>query len=115
MVEHFKKKAAHASKQAGLLTGGLLAIGTGLAFLSWAAWFYLSLLTDPMTASVIIGAGYVGLGLVLIGIAMSRSGESTSAHSPTESAKASQPPASQPPLMQAFMYGMEAGLSANKR
>ncbi|PTX57069.1 putative superfamily III holin-X [Litoreibacter ponti] len=116
MVEHLKKKAARASKKAGLLTGGLLAVITGIAFLSWAAWFYLSLLTDPMTASVIIGAAYVGIGLVMIGMAVMSSGDSRdhlAEHD--EQVKAAQPSSDNPPLMQAFMFGMEAGLSAHRR
>lgn len=115
MVNTLKRKAAHASKQAGLLAGGLLAVGTGLAFLSWAAWFYLSLLTDPLTASVMVGAAYVGLGLLLIGIAMMRQQDRSDDSASAEKVEASQPSASQPPLMQAFLFGMEAGLSAHRK
>ncbi len=114
MLDGLKSKATRTAKRAGLLSGGLLAICVGLAFFTGAAWLYLSAVTDPLTAALVLGGAYLGLGLLTIGIALSGGSEdhhaATLAHGPARQ----EPQAAQPPLMQAFLHGMQAGVSATQ-
>ena len=115
MIEHLKKNAARASRKAGLLTGGLLSIVVGLGILSWSAWVYLSLLTDPVTASAIIGGFYVGFGFLMIGFASLSTREDSRDNAVPNQSKFAGQTGPQPPLMQAFLYGMDAGLAAQRK
>jgi len=111
MLEGLKTKAATTAKRAGLLSGGLLAITVGLGFLTAAAWIYLARVTDAQMAALVIGGVYAGLGFVMVGLASS--GGSQDAPAPHPKA-ATQGPIEQPPLMQAFLQGMQAGVSATQ-
>jgi hypothetical protein len=115
MIARLKKNAARASRKAGLLTGGLLSIIVGLGILTWSAWLYLSVVTDPVTASAIIGGAYVGVGLLMIGTATLPSHDKAAPEPPAKSAQFAGQPGAQPPLMQAFLYGMDAGLAAQRK
>jgi hypothetical protein len=116
MFEGLKTKAATTAKRAGLLSGGLLAIAVGAAFLTAAAWIYLANVMDAQMAALIIGGVYAGLGFVMVGLASSggsreepAAGQKASAHGAGE-----QGAGAQPPLMQAFLQGMQAGVSATQ-
>ncbi|EPX79470.1 hypothetical protein thalar_02295 [Litoreibacter arenae DSM 19593] len=86
----------------------------GVAFLTVAAWLFLVSVSDALTAAVVLGAAYLGLGLVLIGFAQSSKPPVPEPEAEPRSGSHVNP--KQPPLMQAFIYGMEAGSSwSNKR
>lgn len=112
MLAGLKSKAAHTAKRAGLLTGGLLAICVGLAFLTAASWIYLSTVTDVMTAALIIGATYTGVGLLTVGIASTDPKTAQDQHTIHHAPHGPDGQNQQPPLMQAFLHGMQAGVSA---
>lgn len=100
---------AHSAKRAGLLSGGLLLCTVGTGFLTVSGWFALwPVMGTAMTALIIAGI-YLGVGLILIG---------ASAQSKPTAPIAQQPSAPQaaqtPPLMQAFLYGLQAGSQADK-
>ncbi len=84
----------------------MLAVGTG--FLTLAAWFYLSVGYAPIHAALIIAAAYFGVGLVLIGLGKSNVQRD---EAPINREPATDPEA--PPLMQAFIYGIQAGTKAS--
>lgn len=114
MLDRLKTKAANTAKRAGLLTGGLLAIVVGLGFLTAAGWIYLVNVTDTLTAALILGGAFTGAGSLTVGMAST----SGSSHDTQPTSYASQPSvheaADHPPLMQAFLHGMQAGVSATQ-
>jgi len=111
MLEGLKTKAASTARRAGLLSGGLLAIAVGAAFLTAAAWIYLARVMDAQMAALVIGGVYAGLGLVMVGIASSDGARNAPS---TQQRAAAQGAGEQPPLMQAFLQGMQAGVSATQ-
>ncbi|WP_297340479.1 phage holin family protein [Pseudophaeobacter sp.] len=111
MLDQVKHSAASAARKAGLLTGGLLCVLVGAGFLTAAAWIYLATAFDALMAAGIIGSVYTGLGLVTIGL--SRSGESVAP--PPKQPATSQSAPDAPPLMQAFLFGLQAGASSEQR
>lgn len=117
MLSRIKQSAAHAARKAGLLTGGLLCVVVGLAFLTVAAWIYLAATLDALAAASIIGGVYTGLGLILIGVGGSSgtgSAEAAAHRAALHEAEARHAPAGEaPPLMQAFLFGMQAGTNAS--
>lgn len=104
-----KQKIAASAKRAGFLTGGLLFCAVGAGFLTLAAWLVLVPLVGGLSAASIIGCSYFGVGLVLIGLA-SRSTEVEATAQPEPAAAST----GGPPIMQAFMYGLQAGAQAEK-
>jgi hypothetical protein len=68
-IEH---KVAGAARKAGLITASAVLTGVGAAFLTAAAWIYLSTLHSPGFAALIIGLIYVGAGVVVLAMALSR-------------------------------------------
>ena len=117
MFDRFKSKAAHTAKRAGLLSGGLLATLVGVAFLTVAAWTYLVQTTDALTAALVLGSVFTGVGLVVIGIASAQgdhSGEQATSPGLASANHQADHSSGQPPLMQAFLHGMQAGVSATQ-
>ncbi|MEJ6396707.1 hypothetical protein V8J84_02200 [Yoonia sp. 208BN28-4] len=95
----------------------------GAAFLTVAGWITLVPMIGLETTAFVISAIYFGLGLILLGVASSSDDSSTSESvspsvkaSATSSAPKPDSPTSPeaPPLMQAFMYGLQAGSQAEK-
>lgn len=117
MLQAIEAKAARAARKTGLAVGGGLCFVVGAAFLTSAAWIYLSQVLDTLSAALIIGGVYAGVGLVLFGLA-GRSSESAdikvkaeakaqmNGHAPQHEG------GEQPPLVQAFLFGMQAGANA---
>lgn len=115
MLARLEKKAAHAARKTGFAFGGALFFLIGLAFLTVAAWIYLALTLSTLHAALIIGAAYVGFGLIFFGLA--QSGDTPEFEQPRMAAQTA-PKAetgSAPPLMEAFLFGMQAGMGAQKR
>ncbi|MCX7560196.1 phage holin family protein [Sulfitobacter sp. F26204] len=109
-MRSIKQKAARTAKRAGLLTGAgvLMIVGTG--FLTLAAWLYLTVGFSPMEAALIIAAVYFGTGLLLIGLGAR---EDHDADMRTDAQPA--PPPEAPPLVQAFLFGMQAGTNSGRK
>jgi multisubunit Na+/H+ antiporter MnhC subunit len=104
-----KQKAMQSAKRAGFMTGGFAFCAVGLGFFTLAAWFYLSIEFTALQAALIIGAAYFGVGLVLVGMGKS----STHLADPTPQHPAPEQPDA-PPLVQALMYGIQAGINTSK-
>ncbi|MGJ8546551.1 MAG: hypothetical protein ACSHWZ_13985 [Sulfitobacter sp.] len=120
MLGQIKHQASAAARRAGIAFGGLLCVVVGLGFFSSAAWIYLALEFDALIASMILGGAYCGLGLILIGVSSARS---HAPHAAAPHSAASAPPGAPPapaatgapPLMQAFLFGLQAGSKADHR
>lgn len=108
MLEAIEHKAKTAARKVALSSLGGLMLSVGLGFLTAAAWMYIALVADAMTAALVIGGTYVGLGLILMGLSSARE---VGTHHSTRTSAPSQPP----PLMQAFLQGMQAGAQAQRR
>ncbi len=100
-----KKKATQTAKRAGLLTGGAILCVVGVGFFTLAVWFYLLTVLSALQAALTIGAGYFGVGLLMIGVGSKRSHRAEPLLRDPEPAR--QPDV--PPLLQALLFGIEAG------
>ncbi|MGO4909623.1 phage holin family protein [Pseudorhodobacter sp. W20_MBD10_FR17] len=67
-----KHKVAGAARKAGLITASAALTCVGAAFLTAAAWIYLSAAHSPSFAALIIGLVYLGAGVVVLAMAVSR-------------------------------------------
>lgn len=108
MFDLIEKKAKAAARSIVLSSVGGLSLAVGLAFLTVAAWIFLTAVATPLTAALVIGGVYTGLGLIMMGLSSARSTEPAPVartHAPSEA----------PPLMQAFLHGMQAGANAQRR
>ena len=105
-----EKKVARTAKRAGLLSGGLLLCCVGVGFLTVAGWVALVPVIGVQTTALVIGAFYVGIGLIMIGAGTHRTkqeADETDVPSQTRTATG-------PPIVEAFMYGLEAGARADR-
>ena len=96
-----RKRIARTAKRAGFLTGGLLLCCVGTGFLTTAAWLSLVPVVGLQFTATIIAGVYLGTGFILIGLASRRTVETE------QKPQSSQLVTS--PIIQAFMYGHEAG------
>lgn len=102
-----QRKATQAVKRAGLMTAGSLLCVVGVGFLTAAAWLQLSLTFSDALSALIIAVVYLGLGFLAMGLSKSemQGSEPTQLH-------VSEPKSDAPPIMQAFLYGIQAGANA---
>lgn len=107
-----KAKVANTAKRAGLLSGGLLFCMVGLGFLTVAGWFALLPILGAQTTALVIAGAYFGIGLIMIGIGSQSSDHDTKQYAVHPDDQPQQSDA--PPMMQAFLYGMQAGSKANQ-
>lgn len=111
-----KKKVEKTARKAGLMTVGAILCMVGTAFLTVAAWFALVPEFGGTIAALIIAVAYFGVGLILLGVASGRQSET---HEPRPAARpvAEKPvtPSGLPPLVQAFLYGLQAGTDADRK
>lgn len=110
-----QKIVSRAARKTALAGGGVLFIMVGIAFLTMALWMHLAFVYGAIAASVTIGVAYLGVGLIMLGMAGSNhSKQETPSSATPETPNHSGVPENSPPLMQAFLYGMEAGINARK-
>ena len=105
-----RHRLATTVRRAGLLSGGLVLCTIGVAFMTVSAWIALVPAIGAAYAALAISCAYLGAGLIMIGA--SRRRYVTPHHhaaTPVHTAPVSAP------MMQAFMYGMQAGAQANQR
>lgn len=104
-----QQKATQTAKRAGLMTAGLLLCAVGVGFLTTAAWLQLAVTFSNALSALIIAVVYLGAGLLAMGLSKNpaQSTESTEAHFSAQKSDA-------PPIMQAFLYGIQAGANARK-
>lgn len=115
MLRAIEKKAARAARKTGFAIGGGLFFAVGTAFLTAAAWIYIAAILGTLQAALIIGAVYVGFGFIFMGLASSKSSDDDEVtHERSAKAQHAQSPSDQPPLMQAFLFGMQAGMGAQR-
>ena len=67
-----ERKLAQAGRKAASITASAVLILIGAAFLTVAAWIFLSVAQSALFAATVIGTFYVGLGLVILGLGVSR-------------------------------------------
>jgi Putative Actinobacterial Holin-X, holin superfamily III len=119
VIDDIKARSAHAARRAAFGAGATAFILVGVGFLTSAAWMMLAQMQSPLFAATVIGCAYVGIGLVGVGIAVSSSDTSRptidasidASHASSEGKRA----ADLPPLAEAFVFGLNAGLSADQR
>lgn len=120
MLGSVEVKAARAARRAALSFGAMICFGVGMAFLTAAAWIYLSMVANSLVAAAVIGAAYMGLGFILLGLSRLRPVPPAAYAAGAGAAAAGvygpppPPPTGEPPLTQAFLYGIQAGLSAGR-
>ena len=105
-----EKKVEHTAKRAGLLSGGLLLCAVGAGFLTVAGWFALYPFVGIQNTALIFAGIYIGLGFILIGVGTQRSSTSTQHSQSPASAQTGAAPA----VVEAFMYGLQAGARADR-
>lgn len=108
-----EKKLARTARRAGLLSGGLLLCTVGVGFLTVAGWFALSPVIGVQNTALVIAGIYVGTGLIMIGIGAHRSSHG-SHRSHDARAQPDAAPTRSPPIVEAFMYGLQAGARADQ-
>ncbi|KAJ04233.1 phage holin family protein [Sulfitobacter mediterraneus] len=113
MLSKVKHSATRAARKAGMVSAGALCVLVGAGFLTGAAWIFLATAYDTLIAASVIGAAYAGIGLLLVGLAGSDEPEHRPAPEPDP--KAAPASADAPPLLQAFLFGLQAGASSDRR
>ncbi|MBB5723980.1 hypothetical protein FHS72_003628 [Loktanella ponticola] len=107
-----KDKVARTAKRAGLISAGTVCCTVGVGFLTASGWLALAPTVGPATAAFIIAGVYIGVGLILIALGAN---DPATQHRPPAAAEQPKTATQAPPLMQAFMFGMETGVKADKR
>ena len=106
-MQSLKAKAKDKAQRAAFVSSGALFCLAGLAFLTLAGWFFLLTLMGPLEAALVLAGVYFGIGLILVGLGLRR--EAPEIEEVTEE---DVPVSDAPPIMQAFLYGMQAGAKA---
>ncbi|WP_424985871.1 phage holin family protein [Microbulbifer sp. S227A] len=114
VADQLKRRAARAALQTALLGGGALLVLAGIGFLVAALWLYLSLQYGAPFASLIVGTACLGFGLIVIGFAIAKPAPRPATHSDQPPPEPPADASDAPPLVQAFLYGMQAGIKAGK-
>ena len=99
-----KQKVRGAARKAGCITAGSALAAVGAAFLTGAAWIYLSVEFSSFLAAVIIGCSYMGVGAIVLALGAGSS-------SPSQSDEPSHVKAETPAqlVLLSFLQGMEQG------
>lgn len=108
MFALLRLKAARAARKAGLLTGGLLCLVVGVAFVTASIFLAIAASHGAILAALVVGGFYLGVGLILIGLA------GRSRHVPAQKAAAPPPAADSTAMVNAFLSGVYAGVSAKR-
>ena len=107
---NIEKKITNTAKKAGFLSGGLLLCSVGTGFLTVAGWLTLLPLVGTAATALIVACVYLGFGLILFAF-----GSTGKAEVPQPPAKEQDTSVDGPPILQAFLFGMQAGAKADSR
>lgn len=107
-----EQRAARAARRAGLISAGVLLCSCGVVFLTVAGWLALLPIVGAAQTATIFALLYLGVGALLMGFA-SRSEQHSPKSHPAKSEET--PPTEGPPIMQAFMYGLQAGAQSKSQ
>jgi Putative Actinobacterial Holin-X, holin superfamily III len=113
MLSKVKHSAARAARKAGMVSAGALCVLVGAGFLTGASWIFLATAYGTLIAASVIGAAYAGIGLLLVGLAGSDEPHQDTAPEPEPTPAPASSDA--PPLLQAFLFGLQAGASSDRR
>jgi hypothetical protein len=105
-----EQKVANTAKRAGLLSGGLLFCLVGAGFLTVAGWLALTPIIGAKLTALVIAGVYLGFGCIMIGLGTKSVGQD-----PVQTGKRPEADAAAPPIVQAFMFGLQAGSQAEQR
>jgi hypothetical protein len=105
-IEH---KVAATARKAGLVTASAALTCVGAAFLTVAAWMYLSATQSPVFAAVVIGLVYLGMAAIILAIALSRP-----SHPPCETQDALKGLSPMQLVLVSFLQGLEQGKNAKR-
>ncbi len=105
-----EEKVANTAKRAGFLSGGLLLCSVGGGFLTVAAWLALVPTVGAQLTATIIAGVYLGLGFILLGLSAKGSDQKAD-----QTPKQTDADVAAPPIVQAFMYGLQAGAQAEQK
>ncbi|GFE66109.1 phage holin family protein [Litoreibacter roseus] len=118
MLQAVKRKASNAARRAGFSVGGLLCLSVGAGFLTVAAWAVLRNTYSVEVSALIMAAVFSGAGFILLAFGLGGGAD----ESLNIKANVTQDPkttaannADAPPLVQAFLFGLQAGINAEKR
>ncbi|MDU9005799.1 phage holin family protein [Sedimentitalea todarodis] len=114
LAEQLKKAAARAALKTAMLSGGAVCVLVGIGFLTMALWMYLTVLYGAILASLIVGMAYLGVGLIVMGFSVAKPTHEPAANAKPRPDEAPMDTSDAPPLVQAFLYGMQAGMKARR-
>lgn len=106
-----EQKMAQTARKAGLVTASAALTCVGAAFLTTAAWMYLSIVQSPVFAAVVIGMVYLGVAAVMLAVAVARPAP------PPHPEPAEDPLKGLTPMqlvLVSFLQGMEQGRNAKR-
>lgn len=107
-----KEKVAKTAKRVTLVSAGAMCCIVGAGFLTVSGWLALVPIVGPATTAVILAGIYLGVGLILLAVSGT---ETEKTHQQQAELNKPQAQSDAPPIMQAFLFGMQAGASADKR
>ena len=110
MMFGIEQRLAHTAKRAGLLSGGLLLCTVGAGFLTVAGWITLYPLIGIVNTALVFSGLYLGVGLIMIGAGAHR----TSSRSHNASSQAQSRATTTQPIIEAFIFGVQAGARADR-
>lgn len=114
MLSAIEDKVAQVGRRAALGLSAGIFIAVGLGFATTALWIVLAETLSSLHAAGIIAMIYIGIALILIGMMI---GSPKSANHTAPKAMPPEqpsPPSNAPPLVQAFLFGLQAGTDAAK-
>lgn len=118
MLNSLKHSAKRAAQIGMLKIAATLAFIVSIGFVTSAIWMALASTYDALTASLILSGIFFGAGLVLLLVAMSLGPNSHVGHSSDGSngdTRSGETESNLSPLVQAFMFGLNAGFKSGKR
>lgn len=111
ILKPIKSAAARAGKRAAWSVGGILFAAVGLGFMTAALWLVLLTVVTPLYACVVLGLIYLGLGCIsFAAAAMTGKPHDVDVYKTAEAPKTG---VNAPPLVEAFLYGLQAGSDAS--
>lgn len=99
-----EQKMRGAARKAGCITAGSVLATVGAAFLTGAAWIYLSAELSAFLAALVIGCAYMGVGAIVLALGV---GSSKSSHNDEPNHVKAETPAQL--VLLSFLQGMEQG------